>query len=159
MVGIQGKMVDVDGWTVPSVQLTKNIWSHELRIYYPKQVPDHARLPVLLSQLVIDDVLMDIAEDYQKIRDCFGKPIRFWGVVRPMWIKRWIKRAAPDSRHDTKWLSDGIVACDYSIDGVPFKDVYDATNELMNVGTIAQGGLGLYSDHVHRDNRGRKARW
>jgi uncharacterized protein YcbK (DUF882 family) len=52
-----------------------------------------------------------------------------------------------------------MFAVDFAARGWDPREVYGVCRYLMNNGTIVAGGLGLYNDWVHLDNRGYRATW
>lgn len=50
-------------------------------------------------------------------------------------------------------------ACDIKVKGYSPKEVFNAIELLISKGRMAQGGLKAYSNWVHYDIRGVKARW
>ena len=50
-------------------------------------------------------------------------------------------------------------AADITIEGLKPKEVYKIIEDLIDMGEMLQGGLGLYDTFVHYDIRKTKARW
>ena len=50
-------------------------------------------------------------------------------------------------------------AADITIEGLKPAEVFMIINELIDMGLMLQGGLGLYDSFVHYDFRKTKARW
>lgn len=51
------------------------------------------------------------------------------------------------------------MACDFTARGFTPSETYEIVNRLILDKKIPQGGLSLYSNFVHYDHRGTKARW
>ena len=50
-------------------------------------------------------------------------------------------------------------AADFKVKGMRPSEVYAIIENLIKEGKIQEGGLGLYSNWIHYDIRGTKARW
>lgn len=51
------------------------------------------------------------------------------------------------------------MAVDIHVKGYPVKSLFEDMEFLISEGSVLQGGLGLYSNFVHYDFRGKKVRW
>ncbi len=105
---------------------------------------------------VVPEEYMDnvslLAEQLQKIREHFGKPIVvISGYRSPEYNKKigGVKR----STHMK------AMAADIVISGVDSVEVWRVVKDMIADGTIHKGGVGLYETFVHYDIRGRNARW
>lgn len=91
------------------------------------------------------DNVRRLAEQLQKLRDFVRKPVRvISGYRTPAWNEA---RGAERSRHLTAEAADIRVA------GWSPKQVHDAILDLIRVGGMQQGGLGLYLPRAATDKR------
>jgi len=98
------------------------------------------------------ETVKTLAEQLQKIRDHFGKPITIISGYRsPEYNSR--IGGARRSQHMLATAADIVVA------GVDSIEVWKAVKQLVADGVLLKGGVGLYKTFVHYDIRGRNARW
>lgn len=93
-----------------------------------------------------------LVKNLQKIRDEIGKPIIVNSAYRSP-----EHNIAVDGRSGSKHLIGQ--ACDFHVVGIEPKELKEIIEKMIVDGKIQQGGLGLYSNFIHYDNRGTKARW
>ena len=98
------------------------------------------------------DNCVELAENLQKIRDYFGRPVIINSAYRTKSHNAKVG-GATSSKHLT------CSAADIRIEGVETKVLHDAVLTLIERGEIKQGGVGIYNSFVHYDIRGYKARW
>ncbi len=96
--------------------------------------------------------LLELATNLQVLRDTVGKPITIHSGYRSPEHNKAIGGAS-QSKHMT------AQAADFSIAGSTFPIVYCAIEHLIGRGDMKQGGLGIYTAHLHYDVRGAKVRW
>lgn len=95
----------------------------------------------------------ELAKALQVIRDHFGAPITVTSGYRSPAHNDTIEGAVKASQHTLG------KAADLKVQGKTAREMYDGIEMLIDKGLIPQGGLGLYSNRVHYDIRGTKARW
>ena len=102
-----------------------------------------------------DSVLVNVkelAKNLQIIRDLVCVPITINSAYRNAIYNKQIGGA-------NKSLHLVGKASDITIQGLTPKEVHTLLSDLMEEGTIAEGGLGSYNSFTHYDIRGTKARW
>tara|TARA_R110000765_G_scaffold57194_1_gene112364 strand:+ start:5691 stop:6068 length:378 start_codon:yes stop_codon:yes gene_type:complete len=102
-----------------------------------------------------DSVLVNVkelAKNLQIIRDLVCVPITINSAYRNAIYNKQIGGA-------NKSLHLVGKASDITIKGMTPKEVHTLLSNLMEEGTIAEGGLGSYNSFTHYDIRGTKARW
>ena len=93
-----------------------------------------------------------LANQLQVIRDYLDRPIKInSGYRSPAHNKR--IGGVRNSQHVKGKASDIVVK------GLEPLQVYNILEDLINLGKIKEGGLGLYKGFVHYDIRGNRARW
>jgi len=98
------------------------------------------------------DNIIKLASQLQFLRDYTGRPITINSAYR-----------CPE--HNAKIggskTSQHLLgkAADITIQSLKPAEVYKLIEELIDMGHILQGGLGLYDTFVHYDIRKKKARW
>lgn len=93
-----------------------------------------------------------LAQNLQVLRTEIGRPIRINSGYRSPEHNRRIGGAA-ESQHVLGR------AADITVDGMTPTQVFRKIEELIAVGRMREGGLGLYPTWVHYDVRGTRARW
>lgn len=122
--------------------LTKDFSINEFNSHDGAQMP-----PEVLNNV------KELAKNLQVIRDTIGKPIKINSGYRSPEYNSTIKGAVKDSQH-TKGKAADIV-----IEGMRPGEVGTVIKKLIAIGKIKEGGVGIYSNWVHYDIRGTKARW
>lgn len=99
------------------------------------------------------DNVIELAENLQRLRDYFNKPIIISGSGYR--TESWNKKVggAKKSYHMK------AMAADISIKGVTPRKIARVIKKLIKDGLMKDGGIGLYNGFVHYDVRGYKARW
>ena len=98
------------------------------------------------------DNIIKLASQLQFLRDYTGRPITINSAYR-----------CPE--HNAKIggskTSQHLLgkAADITIQSLKPAEVYKLIEELIDMGHLLQGGLGLYDNFVHYDIRKKKARW
>lgn len=102
----------------------------------------------------IDTRLKPLCESLEKIRALTGQPLHVIDGYRTLEHNAKILGSAKKSQHIQG------TAVDFTLQGMDDNgQLYNAVDHLIEQGEIPEGGLGLYKDHVHYDQRGQKARW
>ena len=123
------------------MQITKNFSLSEF------QSKDGAEMPESLKANAIR-----LAENLQVIRNKIQCPLHINSAYRsPEHNKR--IGGVKNSQHVLAKASDLTSRCHSP------KQLYKIIKNLIDLGEIDQGGLGLYSSFVHYDIRGTEARW
>ena len=102
------------------------------------------------------DVLGNIkilAEQLQIIRNRLNKPIKINSGYRCKYHNDITVKGSKNSQHKLG------TAADIVIKDIRVKDTYNFLNQLMQNGTIINGGLGSYNNFTHYDIRDKKERW
>ena len=123
------------------MKLTKNFSKHEFDCKDGSEMPSE----------VLENV-KELAENLQIIRDLVCQPISINSAYRNPIYNKQIGGASRSLHLVGK-------ASDITIQGMTPKEVHTLLSELMEDGTISQGGLGLYNTFVHYDIRKTRARW
>lgn len=89
-----------------------------------------------------------LVEALEKIRACFGRPMRINSGVRCA-----AHNAAVGGKADSQHLAGK--AADIVVEGVSPEDVHAAADRIIN----GNGGVGRYATFTHVDVRGNAARW
>ena len=122
-------------------KLSKNFWSSEFRC------KDGTDIPLRLVKRYIE-----LAEALEVLRAHFGgKRITITSGYRSPKHNRKVG-GAKRSQHLRS-------ACDFKIEGVSTRRVYEVCKSLIRQGKLPAGGVGLYRSWVHLDNRGVNKRW
>lgn len=124
--------------------LTENFDSHEFASMH-----DGITTQVPLSHWVN---LQELAFNLQTLRDRLGQPIVIHSGYRTLKHNTDVGGVA-NSRHLI------ARAADFSIAGINKATIYCTIEELIQLGEMKQGGLGIYSTHLHYDTRGIESRW
>jgi uncharacterized protein YcbK (DUF882 family) len=98
------------------------------------------------------DNVRKLAENLQVLRDMVKKPIRVISGYRSKKYNTRIKGARRSQHMVAK-------AADIKISGMTPKEVKALVEDLIGVGAMYRGGVGLYKTFVHYDVRGWNARW
>lgn len=95
----------------------------------------------------------ELARNLQALRDNIGRPVIISGsgYRTPEWNKK--VGGAPHSQHLT------ASAADISVAGMTPQALAQQIEQLIKLGIMKQGGVGVYKTFVHYDIRGAKARW
>lgn len=122
------------------MQLTKNFHLDEFMCRDGTPVPE----------MYLDNVC-GLACNLQRLRNLLG-PIRVTSGYRTIAHNNHVK-GSPRSQHLTASAADIVVL------GSTPREVAKLIKKEIRAGRLWQGGVGLYSNFVHYDIRGRKARW
>jgi hypothetical protein len=122
-------------------QLTKNFHIDEFACHDGTAVPEE-----------LYDNVLELAENLQKLRDVYGKPIKIVSGYRPPEYNKKIG-GARKSKHMS------AMAADIRIKGVSPKALANKIAKLIEDGAMKKGGLGRYPTFTHYDVRGTNARW
>jgi uncharacterized protein YcbK (DUF882 family) len=123
------------------MQLTENFWLSEFNTNDGTEVPEH----------LIPNVKL-LAEQLQVLRDVVNEPIHINSAYRHEAYNQAIG-GSKSSQHLYAKASDIVVK------GISPNIIYDLIEEMIKTGEMMEGGIGLYSDFLHYDIRGKKARW
>jgi uncharacterized protein YcbK (DUF882 family) len=93
-----------------------------------------------------------LATNLQALRDYLGEPVHVLCGYRTVKHNKAVGGAKASQHLVAK-------AADISVKSKTPKQLHKIIGALITVGTMKQGGLGLYPGFVHYDVRGRKARW
>ena len=103
--------------------------------------------------LEVYENIIKLASQLQFLRDYTGRPITINSAYRcPNYNDNVIKGA----KHSQHKLGK---AADITIQSLKPAEVYALIEDLIDMGHMLQGGLGLYDTFVHIDIRKTKARW
>ena len=124
------------------MKLTKNFSRQEFDCKDGTKVPDN-----LLNNL------KELAENLQVLRDYLNTPVSITGsgYRTPSHNKK--VGGASNSQHLY------AKAADINAKGLTPKELFRTIENLISLGKMKQGGLGLYKTFVHYDIRGFRARW
>tara|TARA_R110000764_G_scaffold20407_2_gene52402 strand:- start:2952 stop:3329 length:378 start_codon:yes stop_codon:yes gene_type:complete len=123
------------------MKLTENFNSSEFECNDGSKMPDS----VLKN-------IKELAKNLQVIRNVVCAPITINSAYRNAIYNKQIGGA-------NKSLHLVGKAADITIEGMTPKEVHTLLSDLMEEGTIAEGGLGSYNLFTHYDIRGTKTRW
>lgn len=123
-------------------QLTKNFNSKEFDCKDGTPVPAN-----LMSNL------FGLAKNLQALRDHLGVPVTVTGSGYRTPKHNKAVGGAKDSQH--LYAKAG----DINAKGYTPRRLAEEIEKLIKAGKMEQGGLGVYPNFVHYDNRGTKARW
>ena len=93
-----------------------------------------------------------LAENLQRLRDYLGVPIHINSGYRSFEHNKRI-----GGRKGSYHLKG--MAADITVKNMKPKKVRKAILELIKIGAMSEGGIGLYNGFVHYDTRGIQARW
>ena len=94
-----------------------------------------------------------VANNLQVLRDYLGVPVRITGSGYRTAKHNKKVGGAKNSQHLT------ASGADINADGYTPKQLAAEIEKLIASGKMAQGGIGIYSNFVHYDTRGTRARW
>lgn len=103
--------------------------------------------PVVLSNIKI------LSEQLQIIRNRLNKPIKINSGYRCKYHNDITVKGSKNSKHKLGKAADIVIK------DIRVKDTYNFLNQLMQNGTIINGGLGSYNNFTHYDIRDKKERW
>ena len=121
--------------------MTKNFSKSEFESKCGREMPEEVYLNIV-----------KVANQLQYLRDYLGKPIK-------------VNSAYRSPEHNAKVggskTSQHLLgkAADITIQSLKPAEVFMIIEELIDMGHMLQGGLGLYDTFVHYDIRKTKARW
>lgn len=124
------------------MKLTKNFSRQEFDCKDGTKIPDS-----LLSNVT------ELAENLQVLRDYLNTPISITGSGYRTVSHNKKVGGATNSQHLY------AKAADINAKGLTPKELFKVIENLISLGKMKQGGLGLYKNFVHYDIRGTKARW
>lgn len=140
IVGIAVYLIITMKKKVPN-QLTKNFHIDEFKSKDGAQTPEDVK-----------QNLLELAQNLQKVRDLIDEPIYINSGYRSP--EHNAKVGGVKGSYHTKGM-----ASDIKVNGLTPEQLYTIIAQMIEQGSIKQGGLGLYSNFVHYDIRGTKARW
>ena len=123
------------------VQLSKNFYLDEFECRDKSDIP-----------LKVFKNLLELVEQMQKIRDVLGKTITVNSGYRSPNYNKLIGGASRSQHILGK-------ACDFTVKGLTPYQVADRLEDLMQGGSIINGGLGEYDTFTHYDIRNNPTRW
>jgi uncharacterized protein YcbK (DUF882 family) len=123
------------------IQITKNFYLDEFMCRDQSDV-----------NLEVFNNILKLSIELQKLRDHFGKSIIINSAYRSPDYNTKIG-GAKNSQHKLG------KACDFNVKGLSTEFVQETLENLMQDGTIINGGLGEYNTFTHYDIRSNPARW
>ena len=123
------------------VQLSKNFYLDEFECRDKSDIP-----------LKVFSNILELVEQMQKIRDVLGKTITVNSGYRSPNYNKLIGGASRSQHILGK-------ACDFTVKGLTPYQVADRLEDLMQGGSIINGGLGEYDTFTHYDIRNKPSRW
>ena len=123
------------------VQLSKNFYLDEFECRDKSDIP-----------LKVFSNILELVEQMQKIRDILGKTITVNSGYRSPNYNKSIGGASRSQHILGK-------ACDFTVKGLTPYQVADRLEDLMQGGSIINGGLGEYDTFTHYDIRNKPSRW
>ena len=123
------------------VQITKNFYLDEFECRDKTDIP-----------LDVFHNILELAEQMQKIRDLVGESITVNSGFRSPDYNKKIGGASKSQHLLGK-------ACDFTVKGLTPYQVADQLEDLMQGGSLINGGLGEYDTFTHYDIRINPARW
>ena len=123
------------------VQITKNFYLDEFECRDKSDIP-----------LDVFNNILELSEQMQKIRDLVGESITVNSGYRSPDYNKKIGGASKSQHLLGK-------ACDFTVKGLTPYQVADQLEDLMQGGSIINGGLGEYDTFTHYDIRTKPARW
>jgi len=126
-------------------QLSNNFWLYEFDCRDGTPVPDE----------LVPELEKFVAKNLQPLREFLDSRIFITSAYRtPQY------NAAVGGVKNSYHLYDkGAFAVDVQVQGVEPALVKVMIEGLINLGIMEEGGVGLYKNFVHYDNRGYRARW
>ena len=115
----------------------------------------HSRSGVKVPDELVESLKEFVQGNLQPIRTALGVPVRITSAYRdPQFNQR--VGGARRSYHMYGHVPnrEGMFAVDIAVQGVAPVVVYQVIRALQRLGIVEQGGLGLYENFVHYDNRG-----
>lgn len=103
--------------------------------------------------LEVYENVIKLAGELQKLRTYVGRPIRINSAYRCPNYNDNVVKGAKNSQHKLGKASDIV------IESLKPAEVFIIIEDLIDMGEMLQGGLGLYDTFVHYDIRKTKARW
>ena len=103
--------------------------------------------------LEVYENIIKLASQLQFLRDYTGRPITINSGYRCPEYNAKISGSSKKSQHQYG------KAADITIQSLKPAEVYRIIEDLIDMGHMLQGGLGLYDTFVHIDIRKTKARW
>lgn len=127
-------------------QLSKNFWLYEFDCKDGSPVPPE-----------LEDGLQKFVEkNLQPLRDFLDSRIFVTSGYRTISYNKAVG-GVKNSYH--LYDKEGKFAVDLMVQGVDPPIVKVILEGLINLGIVEEGGIGLYKNFVHYDNRGYRARW
>ena len=99
----------------------------------------------------LDGNLLRLAQQLQALRDELGQPITIHSGYRSA-AQNIEVGGEPHSRHLT------AEAADFGVSNHTLSAAYCRVDRLISASLMRQGGLGIYTEHVHYDTRGSRVR-
>jgi len=124
-----------------SKRLTKNFNQSEF------DCSDGSKMPIDVYNNVVE-----LAENLQVLRDYVDRPIKVNSGYRSPDYNALVGGATKSQHLLGK-------AADIVIGNLKPEEVADIIMELINLGKMEQGGIGIYNSFTHYDIRGTAARW
>jgi uncharacterized protein YcbK (DUF882 family) len=140
IIGIAVYLIMTMKKKVPN-QLTKNFHIDEFKSKDGAQTPEDVK-----------QNLLELAQNLQKVRDLIDEPIYINSGYRSPERNKAVK--GEKNSYHLKGM-----ASDIRVNGLTPEQLYTTIAQMIEQGSIKQGGLGLYPNFVHYDIRGTKARW
>lgn len=126
-------------------KLSKNFWLYEFDCRDGTPVPEELE----------EDLKAFVEKNLQPLREFLDSRIFITSAYRtPEYNK-----AVGGVKNSYHLYDKGAFAVDLMVQGVDPPIVKIVLEGLIRLGVIDEGGIGLYSNFVHYDNRGYKARW
>jgi uncharacterized protein YcbK (DUF882 family) len=123
------------------MQITENFNLNEFNSKCGRPMPANVRANII-----------ELAKNLQVLRDEVKAPITITSGYRSPERNAKIK-GAKNSQHVQG------TAVDLKVQGLTPKEVAPIIEKLIKDGKMKQGGIGVYSNWIHYDIRGTKARW
>ena len=127
-------------------QLSKNFWLYEF------DCRDGTAVPCTL----VAELQAFVVENLQPFRDFVNAPVMLTSAYRTPAYNESVD-GAKNSYH--LYDKPPAFAVDVMVQGMEPVLVKIIMEGLIRVGVMQEGGIGLYKNFVHYDNRGYKARW
>lgn len=127
-------------------RLSKNFWLYEFDCKDGTPVPESC----------VEGLKAFVEKNLQPLRDFFDSRIFITSAYRTLNHNKRVG-GADNSFH--LYDKGNAFAVDIAVQGVEPPLVKVAIEGLINLGVLEEGGVGLYKNWIHYDNRGYKARW